>query len=130
MAAATPASIPDRKGAFSMPVSHAAPTLDQLGVVFDDTHAVASAGLLLPATLAGRLGIEQTADELIDLGDRAGAVPAARSPRCRHSNLIEGTFGETRRRVKVIGRLPGEQSCLSLVWAVLDRASRAGAGSP
>jgi putative transposase len=26
--------------------------------------------------------------------------------------------------VKVIGRLPGEASCLSLVWAVLDRASR------
>jgi transposase-like protein len=44
--------------------------------------------------------------------------------RIRHSNFIERTFGETRRRVKVIGRLPGEQSCLSLVWAVLDRASR------
>jgi len=28
------------------------------------------------------------------------------------------------RRVKVIGRLPGETSCLTLVWAVLDRASR------
>ena len=26
-------------------------------------------------------------------------------------------------RVMVIGRLPGERSCLSLVWAVLDRAS-------
>jgi putative transposase len=26
--------------------------------------------------------------------------------------------------MKVIGRLPGEASCLSLVWAVLDRASR------
>jgi putative transposase len=38
--------------------------------------------------------------------------------------LIERTFGETRQRVKVIGRLPGEQSCLSLVWAVLDRASK------
>jgi putative transposase len=24
----------------------------------------------------------------------------------------------------VIGRLPGERSCLSLVWAVLDRAPR------
>ena len=24
----------------------------------------------------------------------------------------------------MIGRLPGERSCLSLVWAVLDRASR------
>ncbi len=44
--------------------------------------------------------------------------------RIRHSNFIERTFGETRRRVKVIGRLPGEASCLSLVWAVLDRASR------
>jgi len=40
------------------------------------------------------------------------------------TNFIERTFGETRRRVKVIGRLPGERSCLSLVWAVLDRASR------
>jgi putative transposase len=26
--------------------------------------------------------------------------------------------------VKVIGRLPGERTCLSLVWAVLDRASK------
>ncbi|GII76658.1 hypothetical protein Sru01_16400 [Sphaerisporangium rufum] len=42
----------------------------------------------------------------------------------RHSNFIERTFGETRRRVKVIGRFPGETSCVSLVWAVLDRAAR------
>ena len=49
--------------------------------------------------------------------------PAEHWPRIRHSNLIERTFGETRRRTKVIGRLPGESSCLSLVWAVLDRAS-------
>jgi putative transposase len=41
-----------------------------------------------------------------------------------NGRLIERTFGETRRRVKVIGRLPGETGCLSLVWAVLDRASR------
>jgi putative transposase len=50
--------------------------------------------------------------------------PAEHWHRIRHSNLIERTFGETRRRTKVIGRLPGEHSCLSLVWAVLDRASR------
>jgi transposase-like protein len=49
--------------------------------------------------------------------------PAEHWKRIRHSNFIERTFGETRRRVKVIGRLPGESSCLSLVWAVLDRAS-------
>ncbi len=49
--------------------------------------------------------------------------PAEHHHRIRHSNFIERTFGETRRRVKVIGRLPGETSCLTLVWAVLDRAS-------
>ena len=50
--------------------------------------------------------------------------PAEHWKRIRHSNFIERTFGETRRRVKVIGRLPGESSCLSLARAVLDRASR------
>ncbi len=50
--------------------------------------------------------------------------PTEHHRRIRHSNFIERTFGETRRRVKVIGRLPGEASCLNLVWAVLDRASR------
>ena len=51
-------------------------------------------------------------------------LPGEHHKRIRHSNFIERTFGETRRRVKVIGRLPGEASCLNLVWAVLDRASR------
>jgi hypothetical protein len=53
-------------------------TLDQLDTCFDDAHAIASAGLLLPATLDERLGIEQAADALIDLGDRAGAYRPGR----------------------------------------------------
>ena len=62
------------------------------------------------------------------LADRDSLTVYLRFPhehwtRIRHSNFIERTFGETRRRVKVIGRLPGEHSCTSLVWAVLDRAS-------
>ena len=62
------------------------------------------------------------------LADRDSLTVYLRFPRehwgrIRHSNFIERTFGETRRRVKVIGRLPGEHSCLSLVWAVLDRAA-------
>lgn len=56
--------------------------------------------------------------------------PAEHHKRIRHTNLIERTFGETRRRVKVIGRLPGETSCLTLVWAVLDRASQGWRGLP
>jgi putative transposase len=50
--------------------------------------------------------------------------PAEHWRRCRHTNLIERTFGETRRRTKVIGRLPGERTCVALVFAVLDRQSR------
>ena len=48
--------------------------LDQVDIAFDDEHAVASAGLLLPTTLAERLGIEQAADQLVDLGGRSGAA--------------------------------------------------------
>ena len=44
-------------------------TLDQLDTRFDDTHAIANAGPLLPATLAERLGIEQIVDRLVELGD-------------------------------------------------------------
>ena len=67
------------------------------------------------------------------LADRESLTHYLRTPRehwtrVRHSNFIERTFGESRRRVKVIGRLPGETSCLSLVWAVLDRASRGARG--
>ena len=62
------------------------------------------------------------------LADRESLTVYLRFPRehwtrVRHSNFIERTFGETRRRVKVIGRLPGEHCCLKLVWAVVDRAS-------
>ena len=38
----------------------------------------------------------------------------------RSTNLLERSLGEVRRRTKVIGRFPGETSCLSLCWAVLD----------
>jgi putative transposase len=38
----------------------------------------------------------------------------------RSSNLLERSLEEVRRRTKVIGRFPGETSCLSLCWAVLD----------
>jgi putative transposase len=67
--------------------------------------------------------------------DRAGVsaylrFPAEHHQRIRHSNFIERAFGETRRRAKVIGRFPGETSCISIVWAVLDRPPAAGAASP
>ena len=47
--------------------------LDAVEVVFDDDNAVANAGIVLVSTLAGRLGIEQLADECVDLSGRPGA---------------------------------------------------------
>jgi putative transposase len=46
--------------------------------------------------------------------------PLQHRRRWRSTNLLERSLGEVRRRTKVIGRFPGETSCLSLVWAVLD----------
>jgi Transposase DDE domain group 1 len=47
--------------------------LDGVAVAFDDQRAVADAGIVLTATLAGRLGIEALVDERVDLGERDGA---------------------------------------------------------
>jgi hypothetical protein len=52
--------------------------LDQVELAFDDERVVASAGLLLPATLAERLGMEQATDQFVDLGDRPGAAQPGR----------------------------------------------------
>jgi hypothetical protein len=52
--------------------------LDGLEVAFDDGRAVANAGLLLPATLAGRLGLEALCDQVVDLGLRPGAARPGR----------------------------------------------------
>jgi hypothetical protein len=50
-------------------------SLDRLEVIFDDDRAVANAGLLLPATLAGRLGLEQRANELVGLSGPGYFLP-------------------------------------------------------
>jgi Transposase DDE domain group 1 len=68
--------IPESEDTFSMASSHV--LLDQVEIAFDEERAVASAGLLLPATLAERLGIEQATDQLVDLGDRPGAAHPGR----------------------------------------------------
>ena len=46
--------------------------LDRIHVAFDDHRPVANAGLLLPVTLAHRLGLGKFADPHVDLGDAPG----------------------------------------------------------
>ena len=42
-------------------------------LVFDDERVVANAGVMLPALLAERLGIEGLVDRRVDLADRTAA---------------------------------------------------------
>jgi putative transposase len=59
------------------------------------------------------------ADDLVAVCIHLKYSPRLRK-RFRSSNLLERSLEEVRRRTKVIGRFPGETSCLSLCWAVLD----------
>jgi hypothetical protein len=51
---------------------------EQAVVVFDDERVVANAGVMLPALLAQRLGIEQLVDQAVCLGGRPGAANPGR----------------------------------------------------
>src|SRR5712692_478922 len=59
------------------------------------------------------------ADELPALGTHL-RYPLSLRRRLRSTNLLERSLEEVRRRTKLMGRFPGETSCLSLCWAVLD----------
>src|SRR5829696_2450905 len=51
---------------------------DRFVVAFDDERAVANAGVMLPALLASRLGIEALVEDRVELGERPGAANAGR----------------------------------------------------
>jgi putative transposase len=83
----------------------------------------------------GKQRLQALIDELDEAGYTAAAkcladdldalvvhlrYPTRHRRRWRSTNLLERSLGEVKRRTKVIGRFPGETSCLTLVWAVLD----------
>ena len=49
---------------------------DRIRIVFDDHRLVANAGLLLPTTLAQRVGLRELVDRHLDLGDAPGRANA------------------------------------------------------
>ena len=54
----------------------AASSPDRIDIAFDDHRLVDHAGLLLPATLAQHLGLQELADSCVDLGDAPGRANA------------------------------------------------------
>jgi hypothetical protein len=63
--------VPVQEGTFVVAASH---NLDRLQVTFDDPNLVANAGLLLPGTLARKLGVSDIVDERVDLSGRVGGA--------------------------------------------------------
>src|SRR3954471_1245566 len=51
---------------------------DRFVVAFDDERVVANAGVMLPALLASRLGVEELVEDRVVLGDRPGAANPGR----------------------------------------------------
>ena len=49
---------------------------DRIRIAFDDHRLVGNAGLILPVTLAGRLGLAELVDHDVDLGDAPGRANA------------------------------------------------------
>ena len=49
---------------------------DRIEIAFDDRRPVANAGLILPVTLAHRLGLSELVDRNVDLGDALGRANA------------------------------------------------------
>ena len=66
-------------------------TLDRIGVVFDDPHLVADAGLIQPATLAQHLGLRDLFNAHVDLGDAPGRANVGdKAMTVIHSALADG----------------------------------------
>ena len=96
--------------------------------IFDEAGSVAEAQAGLLALVADYKSAYPSAMAVIERHLDALIChlrfPFGHRKRIRSTNLLERTFVEVRRRTKVIGRFPGETSALSLVWAVLELATR------
>ncbi len=70
--------------------SRAPRRLDSIDVRFDEEGLLADAGLLLPMTLAGRLGLDELVAEKVDLGARPGAARPERKVRTLLGAMLAG----------------------------------------
>ncbi|KJF17418.1 transposase [Acidithrix ferrooxidans] len=64
--------------------------LECLIVTFDDSNAVSNSGLILPITLAGKLGLRDLFDLHIDLDDRPGRANVGRKAMAIIASILAG----------------------------------------
>ena len=65
-------------------------TIDRLEAVFDDESLVANAGLILPATLMVRLGVEDVVNSKVCLSGRVGGARPGRKVATLVTSMLAG----------------------------------------
>jgi hypothetical protein len=76
-------------------------SLDRMDTAFDGTQLVADAGLLLPATLAQHLGLDDLVEEFLDLGKKPGAISSIELPSGRDGDRPPRREAPPRSRVRL-----------------------------
>ena len=71
-------------------MSRVSQTLDRIHATFDDDNLVANAGLLLPATLVERLGVEALIDATVRLDGRVGGSSPGRKVLTLMNTMLAG----------------------------------------
>ena len=86
---------------------------DRIRIAFDDHRLVSNAGLVLPVTLAGRLGLAELVDHDVDLGDALGRANAGDKMLTLVASALAG--GDSIYEADALRAGVGEQLSLSLL---------------
>ena len=86
---------------------------DRIRIAFDDHRLVANAGLILPSTLALRLGLPQLVDRHLDLGHAKGRANTGD----KMMTLVASALGACP-RIRSWRRNPPRNSLVTALWTV------------
>jgi hypothetical protein len=87
MTVLTPTIAPNRE---ALPVTSVSRSIDRVEAIFDDPTLVADAGLMVPATLMVRLGLESLIDDMVRLVDRVGGAHPGRKILTLVASILAG----------------------------------------
>ena len=85
-------------------MSSSSRTIERVCVTFDDPTLVADAGLIVPATLMVRLGLEALVNQMVRLGGRVGGARPGRKVLTLVAAILAGAT-----HIDHVDRLPRER---------------------
>jgi hypothetical protein len=87
MTVLTPVTLPSRE---ALPVKSVSRPIDRVEATFDDESLVADAGLIVPATLMARLGLEALVNDRVRLAGRVGGARPGRKVLTLIASILVG----------------------------------------